>query len=507
MGKLATPQKKNATSKPTPTQEPEGKTMAPPQFSLESSPVQMKGGLWDTLAGAADWAGNLISNAAEALGFGSPDAEKAAPEAKAEEKAAPVAEEKAAPVAEEKAAPVAGEKAAPVADTKAGKKDDKGLTEYTFEKKDAIDPKTKEKYPQGELTTLMLEKAGIKDPKDWWSNFTTTTLFGLTTNSLHRDFANLLKNAEAKTIEKISGAADYLEWAKANPKGVGSAASIGKFMGLKGGYSTLRGEEKDSASFHAFGLAIDFNVTQNPWVSDSAGKLDKPDPKDKTKTVRDKTGVMQDALNRAGALMDKKLEFKHVNPDHFNYDMATTYDNMSAIDKGFETYFGLGLDTKDAELKAFLDKTQDPTWKGKTTAEAREIINKDLDVLSQWWDRKDKNKDQSEMIRGNGIMDLDRRMVMSMGEVGLDWGGKYGDMMHFDMRNTGIGIKLRQAKYMEDVKTKKSEMTAEMKADAKAAAEKKKAEREAAAAKKKADKEAAAAKKKADKEAAAANKK
>ena len=130
------------------------------------------------------------------------------------------------------------------------------------------------------------------------------------------------------------------------------------------------------------------------------------------------------------------------------------------------------------------------------------MLGNDLDVLSQWWARKDKKKDQSEMIRTNGIMDLNRDMVLSMGEVGLDWGGKYGDMMHFDMRNTGIGIKLRQAKYMEDVKTKKGEMTAEMKADKIAAAEKKKADKAAAAEKKKADKAAADAKKKADKEAA-----
>ncbi len=491
MGKLESPQKKKAPLQPVQAQEPEGKTMAPPQFSLESSPVQMKGGLWDSFTGAAEWAGNMLSNAAEALGFGSPEAEKASPETKAEEKAAPVADAKTVPVAE------------PKADAKAGKKDDKALTDYTFEKKDAMDPKTKAKYTQGELTTLMLEKAGFKDPNDWWSNFTTTTLFGFSTNSLHKDFANLLKNAEAKTVEKIIASQDYIDWVKANPKGKDTAASVGKFMGLKGNYSTLRGEEKDSASFHAFGLAIDFNVTQNPWISDSAGKLDKADPKDKKKTVRDKTGVMKDALDRAGALMGQTLEFKHVNPDHFNYDMATTYDNMSAIDKGFETYFGLGLDTKDAELKTFLDSTKDPAWKGKTTDEARAIINNDLDVLSQWWDRKDKKKDESEMIRTNGIMDLDRRMVLSMGEVGLDWGGKYGDMMHFDMRNTGIGIKLRQAKYMEDVKTKKGEMTEEMKADKIAAAEKKKADKAAADEKKKADKAAAAAKKKADKEAAA----
>ncbi|MBK9447883.1 MAG: hypothetical protein IPN95_00415 [Bacteroidetes bacterium] len=86
MGKLESPQKKKTPQQPVQTKEPEGKTMAPPQFSLESSPVQMKGGLWDSFTGAAEWAGNMLSNAAEALGFGGEDAEKSAPVAKTEEK-------------------------------------------------------------------------------------------------------------------------------------------------------------------------------------------------------------------------------------------------------------------------------------------------------------------------------------------------------------------------------------------------------------------------------------
>jgi hypothetical protein len=481
MGNHADPKKKNAQLKTAQAKEEGGKSMNPPAFSLESSPVQMKGGFFEDIYNTA---ANLAESAMNGIAgwFGSGEGEaKAAPVA--DTKAAPVAEEKAAPVANENAAPAAEtKKDAPVKDAKEGKPDGKALTEYTFDKKDAIDPKTKEKYPQGDLTTLMLKKAGIDPPSNFWSNFTTMNLFGLQTNSLHMDFANLLKNAEAKTVAKMVASQDYLDWAKANGvKDINSPKSVGKFMGLKGGYSTLRGEEPDSASFHAFGMAIDFNVPENPWISDSAGKLDKGSGDKKT---RDKTGVLKDALDRAGGLLGQTLEFHHVNPDHFNYDMADTYDNMSKIDKGFETYFGLGLDTKDAELKSFLDKTKDPLWKGKTTQEARDLINKDLDVLSQWWARKDKHKDQSEMIRKNGIMDLDRRMVMSMGEVGLDWGGKYGDMMHFDMRQTGLGRKLYKAKHDKEVKEKKAEMTQKMKDDAKAAAEAKKkaaAEKKAAA--------------------------
>jgi hypothetical protein len=211
-------------------------------------------------------------------------------------------------------------------------------------------------------------------------------------------------------------------------------------------------------------MAIDFNITENPWISDSAGNLDKGKG---DKKVRDKTGVLKDTLDRIGGLIGQTLEFHHVNPDHFNYDMADTYDNMSKIDKGFEVYFGMGNGNKDTELKTFLDSTKDPFWKGKTLDEAKAVIEKDLDICTQWWVRTGKKK--TDIIRKGGIMDLDRRLVMSMGEVGLDWGGKYGDMMHFDMRQTGLGRKLYNAKHNKDVKKKKAEMTQKMKDDKEAA--------------------------------------
>jgi hypothetical protein len=346
-----------------------------------------------------------------------------------------------------------------------------GLTTYELTTKQA---QTKDgDYNGSDLNNLMLEKAGYNPASKWWSEFTSINLFGQSAPNLHKDFANLLKNAEAKTVAKITESNDYKAWVTAtNAKNPNSAATVGKFMGLKNGYSTLRGNDKESsgASMHGFGLAIDFNYTENPWISDDSGK--KEDGKGKRTT---KTGKMQDCFDRAGALIGETLDYQHVNADSFKYDMAATYDNFNKIDKGIEKYFGLGAADKDANLKALLEKATGEPWKGKSTEEARNIINADLKQMSALWSRTGKE----EMIRTNGIMDLDRRLVMSMGEVGLDWGGKYGDMMHFDMRNTGVGKKVQAAKYNKDVKAKKDELKKkeeEAKAAAKAAkaAEKKK---------------------------------
>jgi hypothetical protein len=33
-----------------------------------------------------------------------------------------------------------------------------------------------------------------------------------------------------------------------------------------------------------------------------------------------------------------------------------------------------------------------------------------------------------------------------MEEMGLSWGGHYGDMMHFDMRTVGVGLYVEKAR-------------------------------------------------------------
>jgi hypothetical protein len=47
-----------------------------------------------------------------------------------------------------------------------------------------------------------------------------------------------------------------------------------------------------------------------------------------------------------------------------------------------------------------------------------------------------------EEIRTGGFLDLRKELVEG---IGLDWGGAYGYMMHFDMRNTGKGVRISAA--------------------------------------------------------------
>lgn len=332
------------------------------------------------------------------------------------------------------------------------------------------------------LTNLMLKKAGFDPPSLWWDNFTDINLLGRGATGIHKEFAGKLKDAEAKIVAAVGADPLYQKWLTENPDAKGDdAKKVGKYLGING-YATSRttGEESSYASMHLFGLAIDFNYTQNPWISDDGGK--QTWSKDGSKPTS-KTAKLQDFLNRAGSLTGETLTFNHVNADNFKYDMGSTYDNFSKLDKGAEKYFSF-LDTaNEAEMMALVGKSADPVFAGKSADDVRKIIQQDLDTMASEWSRG--SKAGKESVKANGIMDLDRRVVMAMGEVGLDWGGKYGDMMHFDMRNVGIGKKVQASKYDKEVKELKAKYKAQEEEEAKKKAEEAKRKKEEAKAAKK----------------------
>jgi hypothetical protein len=49
-------------------------------------------------------------------------------------------------------------------------------------------------------------------------------------------------------------------------------------------------------------------------------------------------------------------------------------------------------------------------------------------------------------FKQHAILDFDKRFVIQMEEMGMHWGGEYGDMMHFDMRKTGVGYYINKAR-------------------------------------------------------------
>jgi hypothetical protein len=131
---------------------------------------------------------------------------------------------------------------------------------------------------------------------------------------------------------------------------------------------------------------------------------------------------------------------------------STSYDALAEIDQLLEDYFRL-LD-EPVSLRARLVTAQkSPLWSGQTDVQARDRIQKDLDTLAQVLSRgvtRDKKKrvtsDLRPYFKTHAILDLDKRFVDGMVRGGMHWGASYGDLMHFDLRRTGVGKYIEKAR-------------------------------------------------------------
>ena len=241
-------------------------------------------------------------------------------------------------------------------------------------------------------------------PDTWFDSFTRISFLGFTVSDIHTSLATHLRTVEQKFVEQYGGD-------KKDPKIAGVALGLKQDVG--GGRHAPTGT---AISMHLFGLAIDVNYATNPWV------MDDPDSKSgKNENV---------ILKRASLLVDgKETGFTPNTMD---------YDAVAALNQSIKTYFSY-LDNKIA-LEAKL-KTATGFWAGKSADDATKQVQADFDQLAVYWERT--GATAKDAIKSGGFLDLKKAFVEGMG---LDWGGKYGDMMHFDMRNKGDGAKIDSAR-------------------------------------------------------------
>ena len=116
------------------------------------------------------------------------------------------------------------------------------------------------------------------------------------------------------------------------------------------------------------------------------------------------------------------------------------FDYIQALDNTIENYFKL-LDDAPA-LERYLQAAKSPDWSGLTAKKASEKIQKNLDNLSGLLARKS----YKDYFKKHAILNFDKRFVTGMENMKLHWGGDYGDMMHFDMRSTGVGYYIEKAR-------------------------------------------------------------
>jgi len=279
-------------------------------------------------------------------------------------------------------------------------------------------------------------QAGKKDvadklsPDSWFDHFTRDFSFlGRKLKKgqfVHLELAKLLKSVEAKFLTDL-GTSD--------PKKAGDILLKNSPEGLSGSRLT---SSTATFSMHMFGLAVDVNYLGNPYVEES--------------DVKAVNNVLQ---NAASLTNTKPLSYRKHDKDGF----AHRFDFIQALDEVIENYFKL-LDDQTA-LENYLRSSRSPDWRNLSVKDALQKIQKNLDNLAGFLARKD----YKDYFKKHAILDFDKRFVTGMEKMGLHWGGEYGDMMHFDLRETGVGFYIEQARneYAGKVKRQAARLSKEKK--------------------------------------------
>ncbi|MFN8397873.1 MAG: DUF2272 domain-containing protein, partial [Bacteroidia bacterium] len=246
------------------------------------------------------------------------------------------------------------------------------------------------------------------DPVEWYRGFVSATFLGLPINRLiHQELATHLQRIEQQLIQQHGG--------------IDSAVNaFGLTEELKG--SRIQSSTAEY-SYHIFGLGLDIEYTENPYLGSSTG------------ATRSSTNAV---FNRIGNLLDGR-PFSFTNQPN-GPRLAATYDRIQGWNQKVQRYFALIPTASEPELQRLLNGNTTSDWRGVSIADARQRIQADSQTLADLWSRPAR----AARIRRDGFLTHSKDFVLGME---LDWGGWYGDMMHFDMRNIGaVGTAIESAK-------------------------------------------------------------
>ena len=273
----------------------------------------------------------------------------------------------------------------------------------------------------------ILEKAGIKQPDNWWSHFVKgmTFLGQPISPPIHEHLASHLRTVEAELAEKFGGP-------NKDPKVAGDNLHLNVNEDIKG---SRKVSATAAVSMHMFGLAVDMNYTHNPYL------LSRGAPP-------------QDVFERAGQLV-KGDQLKKGDKVSYKFgmykDINAEYQMVSDANAVIVEYFSLADPANDQQLT---DKLNHATgkWKKLDAAAARKLIEKDVVRFAG----KLARSSHKEMIRKGGFLELNEALIKGLK---LNWGAWYGDIMHFDMRTDGdigqniadqVGVYLAKMKKQAD---------------------------------------------------------
>ena len=281
--------------------------------------------------------------------------------------------------------------------------------------------------------TEIVKKAG-EDPKLFFERFTRITFLGRKLNGnqyIQEYFAKHLKKLEKELASQFGGP-------DSDPYIAGN-----KLMLTSEGMSGSRLVSSTATfSYHMLGLALDINYKGSPYIQAHdafnafMGKVAK------LVANTDTPGIKWGTLGTKSTLTQ----------------YLKLYDDYSVLNNYLKKYFSL-LETQNESLLATLiSQSTFDIWNSISVSKAKALIKKDLVNIAKAWKG---NRSNPEDIFKNGFLGVSREFVKVMVESGLDWGGRYGDIMHFDMRRTpGVGANIESAKlwYMNLLKLRDNEL-------------------------------------------------
>lgn len=284
----------------------------------------------------------------------------------------------------------------------------------------------KEKKAEIKETPAVYLKAIVEDADPtfkvgkWFSNFTDFTFLGRKLNDkqyLHMDMALLLQKIE-----------DYFMKAKNTT----SAKLAGDALGLTNEKIAAHRLSSSTAlySYHMFGLAVDIDYTRNPMIQNRS--------------------AFNSFMTKVGWLTaGKTIPMATWSKPGSTSGYLKLYDELRALNNHFLKYFSYLKD--HTALQARLDaapantwgKEKKVSWKGMSLSDALKLIRKDLEEISKAWQGHRTNP--QKIFSTYGFLNQSREFVKGMVDNGMDWGAWYGDIMHFDMRTSGSGLKIAGA--------------------------------------------------------------
>ncbi|CAN5916772.1 hypothetical protein BH11MYX4_BH11MYX4_11120 [soil metagenome] len=257
---------------------------------------------------------------------------------------------------------------------------------------------------------------------------TATNWYALTMNPSFLGW-RFKSNVHAVLVKQLRVAENAL-WADPANENL-SPAELGTKLGVREPHAGGR-TKKGSHSMHTLGVAIDVDYFRAPFLLGDHEHVSAASSDRFSETTGRATFLVEGTARKLTVTALDKLG------SEVGSTTRRAYAELRRFDETLKTYFGLATDR--AALGALMSQRGDPLRQhfGATTVEAvAKIIRDDNEQADAYYRHQRKARDGFLPLPLDLVVAMRDRACLAWGAI--DFGRGCGDMMHFDMRATGLG--------------------------------------------------------------------